>query len=81
METKLTREYAEKMALKHNISLNGDLPYIKGYMKAIEETNAKGLLEALCELEKVTTNHGRYNYNDRESARLKAIEAIKKASI
>lgn len=52
---KTSREYAEKLAKeiwsnsKADFSYNSGLYYgiIEGYMKAIEETNAKGLLEAL----------------------------------
>ncbi len=68
METKLTREYAEKLANEYGKKAWGEWSdevaaggfgcemtlseisskdYYEGYMKAIEETNAKGLLEAL----------------------------------
>jgi hypothetical protein len=50
METKLTREYAEKLANEANENtapLGTEFVFVNGYMKAIEETNAKGLLEAV----------------------------------
>jgi len=51
MESKFTNDYAEKLA--KDISNVEDIYSIgsfkKGYMKAIEETNASELLEALIE--------------------------------
>lgn len=51
METKHTKEYAEKLAIQHVKNYGGyKSDYIAGYMKAIKETAAPDLLEALIEL-------------------------------
>ncbi len=78
METKLTREYAEKLAIKDfGLDTTGYLAaaFERGYMKAIEETNAKGLLEALKDLVKFCKDNN-------VGAELEfAEEQLKKASI
>ena len=59
---KHTKEYAEKLAEKYaeeeNSCYNNDLNGFKnGYMKAIEETNVAGLLEALKTLKQAYISH------------------------
>jgi hypothetical protein len=98
METKLTREYAEKLAKEmlkpswSHLYIGGELTnepeffvkekerIIDGYMKAIEETNAKGLLESLEKIVKkleFCTLHNKRTFGEEY---LEAIEAIKKAN-
>ena len=51
MENKLTKKYAEKLAILNNcVVADTDMAYINGYLKAIEETNVKEMREALIEL-------------------------------
>ena len=52
METKHTKEYATELAKDYKVnqgaySKEWSNGFISGYMTAIEETNAEGLLEAL----------------------------------
>jgi len=53
---KFTREYAEKLATEQGSASLYDLyqvGFTEGYMKAIEETNATELLEALKNADKI----------------------------
>lgn len=87
---KHTKEYAEKLAEKYaedeNSCYNNDLNSFKnGYMKAIEETNVKELLDALI----LFTNSYKEAHDsgdwgnwdlDKDEPYVKAINAIKKAT-
>lgn len=53
---KHTKEYAEKMYLKQLIK-SGEIGFTDGYMKAIEETNVKELLDALKTLKQAYITH------------------------
>lgn len=76
---KHTKEYAEKLAMNlyyiskiENYEVNG---YIAGYTKAIEETAAPEMLEALIEAQKELEYHNWQNtktYNQVTSAITKA---------
>lgn len=48
---KTSEEYAGKMAADDKVIIFESI-YTKGYLKAVEETNAKGLLEALVKVKK-----------------------------
>lgn len=80
METKHTKEYAEKVALElwqgKNIGNTKHMRmiFVMGWMKSIEATNAKELLEALIEL----VEWEKYNYIEPELLK-KINNAIKKA--
>lgn len=82
METKHTKEYAESEAKKAYLNTNHSLSEVAaftyGYLHAVEKTAAPELLEALIELEKVTT--GCSSYTRKRSAKEKAINAINKAT-
>jgi len=79
---KFTREYAEKVARRmkrkdHTTHTSEQRELIaKGYMKAIEETNAPELLEAL----KIISELGNTGEDAREM-KLIAINAINKATL
>lgn len=79
MENKLTKEYADKMADEYSKKLGGGKNiFTHGYLKAIEETNAKELLEALVEI----TESYKFCVKKAESSEyyIKAINAINKAT-
>ena len=78
MENKLTKEYAEKLARQNVIYGESVGNYVFGYLKAIEETNAKELLEALEYLIKCNTVD-RFKC-ETTHAIVKAINAINKAT-
>lgn len=83
MSTKHTKEYAEKLALKHvGGSINKEVDRIEfigfkyGYLKSIEENAVPELLEALEEL----LMYQHESENDlHEALKNKAEKAIKKA--
>lgn len=56
METKHTKEYAEKMYLRQ-LDNYKEVGFVDGYMKAIEETAAPDLLDALINLKNAYLNH------------------------
>lgn len=79
MENKLTKEYAEKMATLNNcVVADTDMAYTNGYLKAIEETNAKELLEACMEFIKEESENNLYGKEF--PAVIKMINAINKAT-
>ena len=77
METKHTKEYAEKLA-KENVVYGESLGnYVFGYMKAIEETAAPELLEAL---NKITIAYKQHCDKPSIKLILEAEQLIKKAT-
>ena len=76
-----SKEYAEKIARElgiNNEELNRSAKeyFTEGYIKAVEETNAEGLIEAVRLLEKAQPDTWDYS-----AARNKLREALKKAII
>ena len=48
METKFSKEYAKKLAKEYTVEYGGyESDYVAGYMKALRESAAPDLLEAL----------------------------------
>lgn len=83
---KHTKEYAEKLAkdiYPDGSYWLGSSEFISGYMKAIEETNVAGLLEALKELvkkiEEIVEEESMELMDDDKAIIQRAINEIKKA--
>lgn len=77
---KHTKKYAEKLAATHTVCISetwSNASFTVGYMKAIEETNVKELLEAL-KLAKSRLNSLGFDHNS--NTILKIDNAIKKAT-
>lgn len=78
---KTSKEYAEKLARENVIYGESMGNYVFGYMKAVEETNVKGLLEALKEcLDGVKELNSEFQSGWEETI-TKTINAINKAKL
>lgn len=79
METKHTKEYAEKMYLKQLNELK-KTGFVDGYMKAIEENNVAELLEACNSFIELFQNSDMRPEDECNDLYYKVKEAIEKAT-
>jgi hypothetical protein len=77
---KFTREYADNLATSDfDMPIDYQIPFVGGYMKAIEETNAPELLEVLNKIVNAMRKQGaKETSNDLFK---QAINAINKATL